>query len=73
MTTEKYNSFSKLNCTILTGENLKAECESLDKFNERFYVKDLVDYLKSPNDRMGMLLFGARRTGKSVSIFQAIK
>lgn len=73
MTTEKYNSFSKLNCTILTEENLKAECESVDKFNERFYVKDLVEYLKSPNDRMGMLLFGARRTGKSVSIFQAIK
>ena len=30
-------------------------------------------FLFEVNDRMGMLLFGARRTGKSVSIFQAIK
>lgn len=64
---------NELNCTILTGDNLRRECIEVDKYKRRFYVKDLLNYLKSPIDRMGMLLFGARRVGKTLSLFHSIK
>lgn len=62
-----------LNCTVLSGNRLKSECNAVDNFKRRFYVREISDYLMSPNDRMGLLLFGNRRVGKSVSLFHAIK
>lgn len=62
-----------LKCTVLSGNRLQAECDSVDNFKRRFYVREITDYLISPNDRMGLLLFGNRRVGKSVSLFHAIK
>ena len=62
-----------LKCTVLSGNRLQAECDAVDNFKRRFYVREITDYLISPNDRMGLLLFGNRRVGKSVSLFHAIK
>lgn len=62
-----------LKCTVLSGNRLQAECDSVDNFKRRFYVREITDYLISSNDRMGLLLFGNRRVGKSVSLFHAIK
>lgn len=62
-----------LNCTVLSGNRLKSECSAVDNFKRRFYVREISDYLISPNDRMGLLLFGNRRVGKSVSLFHSIK
>ena len=52
-----------LKCTVLSGYRLQSECDSVDNFKRRFYVREITDYLISANDRMGLLLFGNRRVG----------
>lgn len=65
--------YSNLNCILFTRKSLRKECILVDRLKKIFYIKELLIYLKKLNNHTGMLLFGARRTRKSISILQEIK
>lgn len=60
---------------VYTGNSLKEFIqENLNNgFKERFILKDLHNYMTSPNNRKAYCLYGLRRTGKTVMSLQEIR
>lgn len=67
------------NMTVKSGSELKLVVGvSLDNpftqpYKERFILKDLHNYMTSPNDKKVCCLYGLRRTGKTTMMMQEIR
>lgn len=60
---------------VLVGKELKAfiDDKTSDYPNERYLIKELMQFLASPSSHKVCALYGLRRTGKSVLIYHSIK
>ncbi len=65
-------SKSEFRTNVVTGEELKALYQSVEKLEKRDCYKQLMKYLKGEYPCKIGILYGLRRTGKTTMLFQAI-
>lgn len=67
------NSFGRLDdLFVLSGKDLIGYVTDYDKLIPRTILEDIVSYLEDLNQPKLLELYGLRRTGKTVLIFQSI-
>lgn len=66
------NNEYKFQSNVFIGEKLEREVEISRNFKDRYFVKDIIEYLNS--DSLKVLgIYGLRRTGKTTAMFKAIE
>jgi len=62
----------KFKSNVFIGKNLDNEIKMSDSLNERYFVKEITNYINSNSIKL-LGIYGLRRTGKTVGMFKAIR
>lgn len=62
----------KFKSNVFIGKNLDNEIKMSDSLNERYFVKEITNYINSNSVKL-LGIYGLRRTGKTVGMFKAIR
>lgn len=62
----------KFKSNVFIGKNLDNEIKMSDSLKERYFVKEITNYINSNSVKL-LGIYGLRRTGKTVGMFKAIR